>query len=133
MPGKKDNPLKIETQPREDHQVTLIVEVDPQQMESSRHRAARKISERTKIPGFRPGKVPYDVVLRFIGEERIANEAVDLVLDEVYPEALKQAEVEPSGPGSLEKVESLDPPKFVLTVPLMPTVDLGNYHSIRLP
>jgi len=125
--------LKIDTQPREDHQVTLTVEVEAQRMEGAKHRAARKISERTKIPGFRPGKVPYDVVLRFVGQERIDNEAVDMLLEEVYPEALEQAKVDPSGPGSLEKVESIDPPKFILTVPLMPTVDLGAYRSVRLP
>ncbi len=131
--GQKDFTLKIETQPRDDHQVTLIVEVDAQKMEGAKHRAARHISERTKIPGFRPGKVPYDVALRYLGEERIAQEAIDLLLDEVYPQALTEAKVDPSGPGSLEKVESMDPPKFVLTVPLMPTVDLGHYRSIRLP
>ena len=125
--------MKIESQPRDDHQVTLTVEVEPQRMEGAKHRAARKISERTKIPGFRPGKVPYEVVLRYVGQERIDNEAVDLLLEEVYPEALEQAKVDPSGPGSLEKIESITPPKFILTVPLMPTVDLGPYRSVRMP
>lgn len=125
--------MKIETQPRDDHQVTLTVEVEAQRMEGAKHRAARKISERTKIPGFRPGKVPYEVVLRYVGQERVTNEAVDLLLEEVYPEALQQAKVDPSGPGSLEKIESVDPPKFILTVPLMPSVDLGAYRSVRLP
>jgi trigger factor len=130
---QKDFDLKIATQPRDDHQVTLTVEIEPQRMEGAKHRAARRISERTKIPGFRPGKVPYDVALRYLGEEKIAQEALDILLDEVYPEALKEAEIDPSGPGSLDKVESIDPPKFILTVPLMPTIDLGEYHSIRLP
>jgi trigger factor len=125
--------LKIETQPRDDHQVTLTVEIEAQRMEGAKHRAARRISERTKIPGFRPGKVPYDVALRYLGEEKIAQEAMDILLDEIYPEALKEAKIDPSGPGSLDKVESIDPPKFVLTVPLMPTIDLGNYRAIRLP
>ncbi len=125
--------MKIETQPREDHQVTLIVDIEPQRMEGAKHRAARQISERTKIPGFRPGKVPYDVAVRYLGEERIDQEAIDLLLDEIYPEVLKEAKVEPSGPGSLDEVKSLNPPKFVLTVPLAPTVDLGRYRSIRLP
>ncbi len=125
--------MKIETQPRDDHQVTITVEVDDQRMEGAKHRAARRISERTKIPGFRPGKVPYDVALRYIGEEKINQEALDLLLDEAYPEILQEAKVDPSGPGSLEKIESVNPAKFILTVPLMPLVDLGDYRSIRLP
>jgi len=126
--------LKIETQPRDDHQVTLIVVLETEQMEGAKHRAARKISERKSIPGFRPGKAPYEVVVRSFGESVISEEAVDLLLDEVYPKALEEAKLEPGAAGSLEKVEDLDKkPKFTFTVPLAPTVDLGDYRSIRLP
>jgi trigger factor len=126
--------LKTETQPRNDHQVTLIVELEPEQMEGAKHRAARRISERKNIPGFRPGKAPYDVVVRSFGEGVIVEDAVDLLLDEVYPKALEEAKLEPGASGSLEKVEDLDKkPKFTFTVPLAPRIDLGDYRSIRLP
>jgi trigger factor len=126
--------LKIETQTRDDHQVTLIVELETGQMEGAKHRAARKISERKSIPGFRPGKAPYEVVVRSFGESVISEEAVDLLLDEVYPKALEETRLEPAAAGSLEKVENLDKkPKFTFTVPLTPTADLGAYRSIRLP
>jgi trigger factor len=126
--------LKIETQPRDDHQVTLIVELETEQMESAKHRAARKISERKSIPGFRPGKAPYEVVVRNFGEGVISEEAVDLLLEEVYPKALEETKLEPAAAGSLEKVEDLDKkPKFTFTVPLAPRTNLGDYRSIRLP
>jgi trigger factor len=126
--------LKIETQPRDDNQVTLIVELELDQMIGAKHRAARKISERKSIPGFRPGKAPFEVVLRSFGESVITEEAVDLLLDEVYPKALEESKLEPGAAGSLEKVEDLDKkPKFTFIVPLAPNVDLGDYRSIRLP
>jgi len=50
--------LKIETQPRDDHQVNVIAEFDQGTLEKYKHIAARKISQRSKIPGFRPGKAP---------------------------------------------------------------------------
>ena len=100
--------MKIETQPRDDHQVNMIVEIEPDQMTGAKHRAARRISERKNIPGFRPGKAPYDVVLRSFGEGVIVEDAVDILLDEVYPKALEQAKLEPGAAGSLEKVEDLD-------------------------
>jgi trigger factor len=126
--------LKIETQPRDDHQVTLIVEIDPDQMEGAKHRAARRLSERKSIPGFRPGKAPYEVVLRNFGEGAITEDAVDILLDEVYPKALEESKLEPGAAGSLEKVEDLDKqPKFTFVVPLAPKLDLGGYRSIRLP
>jgi trigger factor len=126
--------LKIETQSRDDHQITMIVELEPEQMVGAKHRAARKISERKSIPGFRPGKAPYDVVVRSFGEKIISDEAVDLLLDEIYPKALEETKIEPAAAGSLEKVEDLEStPKFTFTVPLAPEVDLGDYRSIRLP
>ena len=126
--------MKIETQPRDDHQVNMIVELEPEQMEGAKHRAARRISERKNIPGFRPGKAPYEVVVRSFGEGVIVEDAVDILLDEVYPKALEEAKLEPGAAGSLEKVEDLDKnPKFTFTVPLAPSVDLGDYRSIRLP
>ena len=126
--------MKIETQPRDDHQVSMIVELEPEQMEGAKHRAARRISEKKSIPGFRPGKAPYDVVVRSFGEGVIVEDAVDLLLDEVYPKALEEAKLEPGAAGTLEKVEDLDKkPKFTFIVPLAPSVDLGDYRSIRLP
>ncbi len=126
--------MKIETQPRDDHQVNMIVEIEPEQMEGAKHRAARRISEKKTIPGFRPGKAPYEVVLRSFGEGVIVEDAVDLLLDEVYPKALEEAKLEPGAAGSLEKVEDLDKnPKFTFLVPLAPSIELGDYRSIRLP
>jgi len=126
------NKLKIETHPRDDHQVTMIVEIDSDQMESARHRAARRIAEKVKISGFRPGKAPYDVVRRMYGDGVINEEAVELLVDEIYPEALKESKIDPGAAGQLENIESLDPPKFIFTVPLKPSIDLGDYKSIRL-
>jgi trigger factor len=126
--------LKINTLPRDDHQITLTVQLELEQMEGARHRAARRISERKSIPGFRPGKAPYDVVLRTFGESVIVEDAVELLLDEIYPKAIEEAKLEPGAPGSLEKFEDLDKnPKFIFTVPLAPHVELGDYRSLRLP
>ena len=125
--------MKIETHPREDHQITMVVEIDPERLEGARHRAARKISDRAKIPGFRPGKAPYDVVRRLYGEAVITEEAVEILVDDIYPQAIKEADITPAGQGQLENIESMDPPKFVFTIPLAPTVDLGEYRSVRLP
>jgi len=123
--------LKIETTPREDHQVTLTVEVENDRMESAKHRAARQLAKRGKIAGFRPGKAPYDVIRRQYGDEAIIESALDILLDEVYPLALEEAKIEPAAAGALEKMESVEPPIFIFTVPLKPEVDLGDYRKIR--
>jgi len=123
--------LKLEKSILEDHQAQVVVEVDPDRVQAARRRAARKLASRGKIPGFRPGKAPYDVIVRYYGDAAVYEQAVDLLVDEVYPEMLKEAGIEPSAPGSLEKVEGDETPTFTFKVPLSPEVTLGDYRSIH--
>jgi trigger factor len=70
----QEETLKIEKTIEENHEAKLVVEVDPEKMESYKRRAARKISERGKIAGFRPGKAPYEMVVRNYGEQAILEQ-----------------------------------------------------------
>ena len=123
--------MNIDKQSRDDHQVRLVVDFDPEVMEKFRHKGARKIAEKAKIPGFRPGKAPYDVIKRFYGDDAINEKAIELMVDELYPKIIEQAEIKPGGSGSLDEVISVDPPKLAFVVPLEPEVELGDYLSIR--
>ncbi len=125
--------MNIEKQYQEDHSVKLIVEVEQDKMLNFKRRAATKIASRGNIPGFRPGKAPYDVVIRTYGEGAVTEQAVDLFIDMEYSNILKEADVNPGAAGALESIDSLEPPKFTFRVPLAPDVDLGDYHSIRMP
>lgn len=125
--------MNIEKQYQEDHSVKLIVEVDAEQLSGYKKRAAAKISERGSIPGFRPGKAPYDIVARTYGEAAIIEQAVDMFIDAEYSNILKEADVNPGDSGVLENIESIDPPKFIFSVPLAPEIDLGDYLSVRMP
>lgn len=125
--------MKIEKQPLDDHQMQLTVEVEADRMDASKRRAAKQIARRGKIPGFRPGKAPYDVIVRHYGEAAIIEQAMDLLIDDIYPKILEEAEIQPGAAGSLEKIEEIDPPKLIFKVPLAPEIDLGDYRAIRLP
>lgn len=123
--------MNIEKTIQEDRQAKLIVEYTNLEFESFKQRAARRISKGTKIPGFRPGKAPYNVILNRYGEGAIIQEALDLLLDDDYGKILEEAEIKPSGVGNLESIESYDPPKLVFMVPLDPEIDLKDYREIR--
>jgi trigger factor len=125
--------LKIDTTFLENHQVKLTVEVETDTLESAKHRAARQIARRTKIPGFRPGKAPYPVIVRQLGEGTILEEATDILVKDIYPKAIEEAGIHPYGPGKLENVVSMEPPIFEFTIPLEAEVELGDFHSIRRP
>ncbi len=124
--------MKLEVQPRDDHQVSVTAEFESTVLEEFKRRAARKISRETRIPGFRPGKAPFDVVRRMVGDEALIEQAIEELIDEYYPKILEEANINPGASGSLEKVVNLDPPTFSFIVPLEPEVDLGNYTEVRL-
>lgn len=123
--------MNIEKTIQEDRQAKLTVEYTQEEFEGFKRRAAKKISKNSKIPGFRPGKAPYNVILNHYGEGAIIQEAIDILLDDDYAKMVEEAEIEPSGPGNLETIESYDPPKFVFMIPLEPEIELGDYREIR--
>jgi trigger factor len=125
--------LKIDQKVLDDHQVRLTVEVEAEALIAARRKAAKKIAGRVKIPGFRPGKAPYSVIEKQVGPEAIQEEAIDIVLDEVYPQVLDESGISPYGPGTLEKVtDDKEPHVYEFRVPLSPEVTLGDYKKIRV-
>jgi trigger factor len=125
--------LKIEKQELENHQVKLVVEIDQSLLNEAKRRAASRLAKRTKIPGFRPGKAPYTMVVRHLGEAVVLEDAIELLIDDIYPKVIEEAGIETYGPGHLEEIKSLDPPIFEFVVALAPTVEMGDYHTIRIP
>ena len=127
--------MKVNVEPREDQQVKLIIEIEPEEFERAKRRVARRLAKRIKIPGFRPGKAPYEIIERRLGERAIVEEAIDDLLDDLYPKAIKESEIKPYSAGVLDNVDlEGEKPRFEILVPLEPEVKLPeNYRSFRLP
>jgi trigger factor len=124
--------VKVETQALEDRQVRLTVEVADDAIQAAMRSAARRLSNKTRIPGFRPGKVPYDIIVKKLGDDAVFEEALETLGQDAYKQALETAEIEAFAPGTLDEVVSRDPLILRYTVPLAPEVDLAAYRDIRL-
>lgn len=94
--------------------------------------AARKMSRNAKIPGFRPGKAPYNIILQRFGEELVFEEALETIGQEAYRAALEEIDLEPYAPGSMDEIVTREPLVIRYTVPLMPEVTLGDYNALRI-
>ena len=128
----KEPTLKIDTQPQDNCTLALTVEVDDDRVQPALKAAARRLAKQLRFPGFRPGKAPYETVLRQVGEGALYNEALESLGQEVYQEALEQAKIEAFAPGELEHVD-LKPMVLKFVVPLRPEVELGDYRgTLRL-
>lgn len=126
--------MKVQTKPLEDHRVELSVEFDENEFESYKRRTARRLARKTKIPGYRPGKAPYGVLVRHFGEGHIIEHAIEDAIEDQYDEILKQADINPYGPLKLEEIVSVSPSLVLrFLVALDAEVKLGDYKSIRIP
>ena len=125
--------MKTEKTFTEDHQVRVRAEFEQETLEGFKRKAARKIAQKTRIPGFRPGKAPYSMVVGHVGEAAILEEAIDLMLNDVYPHILEQENIEPYGPGNLEDIPSQEPPVFEFVIPLSPETELGDVDNLKKP
>ena len=125
--------MKIEQTYLEDHQLELTVETEQDVFERAKHLAAKELAKGKKIPGYRPGKAPYQLILNHFGEATIIDHALEHFLDDIYPQVIDEIEQEPYGPGQVKEIKSLEPPTLVFNIPLQPEVEIGDYRDIRIP
>lgn len=123
--------MKVSTQQLPESQVLLEIEVAPEQLEKSMDRAYRKLVQRIDVPGFRKGKAPKNMLERHVGRGRILEEAIDIAVPDAYNQAVEEADIDAIGQPKIEML-TLEPLAFKATVPVRPTVDLGDYKSIRV-
>ena len=123
--------MKVTSETVATREVQLTVEPDDQTVRRALRKAARAISRYRPISGYRPGKAPYALVERLYGHDVILNEALNDLGNEVYRDAIKEAEVEPFSPGEMD-IASQEPLVLTFRVPLMPSVTLGDYATIEI-
>lgn len=124
--------MKVSTERLPESQVELRIEVEDERLRKAKASAYRRLAGKVRIPGFRPGKVPPDVLERHLGEGAVLHEALDRLMPQVYREALEQEEIEPIDQARYELVTE-EPLVAKFTVPVRPKVDLGDYTSLRVP
>ena len=79
-----------------DFEKSIEINIDFEDLESKKDQAITKISGSLKVKGFRPGKIPKNIVVREVGEDYILEEAVDLYLPEQIFDILQKEEINPA-------------------------------------
>jgi trigger factor len=123
--------MKVTREKEENNQVFLRIELEKPEVDKSLEQAYRRLVGKAKIPGFRQGKAPRAVLERYIGKESLMEDALNELLPDVYQQALKEQQIEAIASPEIEVVQT-EPVVFTAVVPLKPTVELGDYKSLRL-
>ncbi len=122
--------LTIHTEENEQRELKLTIEVPEDRVQKAMRQTARKLAREVSVPGFRRGKVPYNVLVRRVGKEALRTETVDEMVQPIFEEALKQAALEIYGRPIFDDME-IDPLVLKFTIPLAPQVDLAGYRELR--
>jgi trigger factor len=125
--------MKIQVEQKESCEALVTVEIDSTAVESAMQKAARRLSEKQNLPGFRKGKAPYSVVLQTWGEDAILDEALDTLGPEIYRQVLEEQKLEPSAVGTMKRIVSRKPLTLEFLVPVQPAVEIREYRSVRVP
>ncbi|MFZ9216514.1 MAG: trigger factor family protein, partial [Vulcanococcus sp.] len=94
--------LKLSTSARPGSRMAIEISVPADRTQGSHNDAVEKLSRSVKLPGFRQGKVPRTVLMQQIGPMRIRATALESLVDSVFRDALKQAEIPAIGQPALD-------------------------------
>jgi trigger factor len=118
-----------------DSRVRVDVDVDPKDVEGSINRTARQLGQDMKLPGFRKGKVPPEMVVQRLGREAVLTQALESSLGDWYERAMLDSGVNPVGDPKLDLSDLPDegkPLKFSIEVAVRPGAELGEYKGLEV-
>jgi trigger factor len=123
--------VKVTLERLPESRVQLQIEIDEDRLERSLDSAYKRIAQKNRFPGFRPGKAPRAIVERAVGRSGLIREALDKLVPDAYNEAIETEDVDAIGQPELE-IDQLEPVKFTAIVPVRPKVTLNDYREIRV-
>ena len=123
--------MKVTRDKTENSQAFLTIEMEPTEVEAALQKSYSRLVKKANVPGFRKGKAPREILERYLGKDALFNDALDHLLPEAYENAVQEQNIEVFARPEIE-VAQIDPVIFKATVPIKPTVELGDYHSIRI-
>ncbi|HBE9249896.1 trigger factor [Clostridioides difficile] len=126
--------MKAELIKKEGNKVTLKITVDNNKFEAAVNKAYNKSRNKYNIPGFRKGKAPRIVIETQYGKGIFYNDAIEILFPEVYPEAIKELDIDPIDNPDLdiEEISKDNGLVMVLNVEAKPEFELGNYKGIEI-
>ncbi len=126
--------MKAELIKKEGNKVTLKITVDNNKFEAAVNKVYNKSRNKYNIPGFRKGKAPRIVIETQYGKGIFYNDAIEILFPEVYPEAIKELDIDPIDNPDLdiEEISKDNGLVMVLNVEVKPEFELGNYKGIEI-
>jgi trigger factor len=119
-----------------ENKIRLTVDVPGHDVQHAVEHAASDLSASVKIPGFRKGKVPMQVLINRVGKERLYTEAVESHIEGWYRNALAGTRIRPVARPQYEYDLPATPDEsfsFTATVDVQPKVEVADWRGLQVP
>jgi trigger factor len=127
--------VRSTVEPVDPTKVRINVVVEPEELRPAIDRTARRLSSEVRVPGFRKGKVPRQVIEARIGRQALLDEAIEHeALPEFYAKAIQEHGIQPLSRAQVDPPDYEDgkPLEFSATVEVKPTLDLPPYRGVQV-
>src|SRR5438874_3255979 len=127
-----DAPMKSAVETLSPTRVKLTVEVPFDELKPSLDSAYKKIGQQVRVKGFRPGKVPPQMIDQYVGRGTVLDEAVQDAIPRLYGAAVRENEVDILGHPEIEVTQFNDGDQLVFTaeVDVRPEITLPDYDGL---
>jgi len=113
-------------------QKTITIEIPVDIVDAEINRVAKGYTKQARIPGFRPGKVPTNLVKQRF-KEQILHDVAHGLIPRAVDEALQERGIEPVDTPNIKDValEEGQPLKFTANIETVPPFDVGDLSTIE--
>ena len=118
------------------NRVRLTVDVSPHELEHAVEHAASDLAGSVRIPGFRKGKVPRQVLLANVGKDRLWAEAVESHIGGWFWNAAARSRLRPIATPEYDfelPASDAEPWTFSATVEVQPTPEIVDWTTLEVP
>lgn len=118
----------------EKNEVKLNIEVESSVVSFEYDKACKRLAQRVRIPGFRPGKAPKNMVEKYVGVAALQREVIDSVLPTIFENTIEENKFDLVSAPSVESFEFADDKtlKIVAKFELKPEVKLETYKGMAV-
>jgi len=126
--------VKVEIITQKENEVKLKVEMDKSKVNSSLDKVYNDTSYQIKIPGFRKGRIPKNILNLHLGKEYFYDKTAEKLIPECYLEAINKNNIHPINQPEIKviQIEEDKPLIFEATVQVKPEVKLGSFDKITV-
>jgi trigger factor len=123
--------MKITAEKAGKAEIKLTVELTELEMQDYYRKTLEKLGSQINVKGFRPGKIPPEVVEQQVEKPYIMAQAVEMAIAPTYMEAIKQEKIEPIAQPKV-KILADSPLKYEAIIPVYPEVKVKDLKKIKL-